>query len=146
MTEMKNGGPAFPVSTGDPATGHQNGGTTWQFPGMSLLDHFAGLAMQELLNDPERADQSRQECAHLSYLMAYAMLEERRKATPPQAVERKVYRETPEHSAYLRARFATPGARSFEWEGHRWAYRVTSFDDAGDYDLIWRTAATGGAA
>lgn len=43
-----NGGPAFPVNTSvhDGQCGHQTGGTTWQFPGMTLRDHFAGLAMQ----------------------------------------------------------------------------------------------------
>ena len=29
-------------------------------------------------------------------------------------------------------------ASHFEWAGHRWAYEVTSFDDAGDYDLFYR--------
>lgn len=50
----------------------------------------------------------------------------------------RVYRNTPEWAPYLRARFAEPGAKSFELDGHRWAYRCSSFDDAGDYDLLWR--------
>ena len=51
----------------------------------------------------------------------------------------KVYKNSDDHAAYLKARF--DGARngqSFEWAGHRWAYEVTSFDDAGDYDLLYR--------
>ncbi|HGN2081066.1 TPA: hypothetical protein ACKRYD_002913 [Providencia stuartii] len=27
---------------------------------------------------------------------------------------------------------------TFEYKGHRWRYEVTSFDDNGDYDLLWR--------
>ncbi|HEC8328492.1 TPA: hypothetical protein RG647_RS08960 [Providencia rettgeri] len=27
---------------------------------------------------------------------------------------------------------------TFEYKGHRWKYQVTSFDDNGDYDLLWR--------
>lgn len=51
----------------------------------------------------------------------------------------KVYKNSDDHAAYLKAR--SDGARngqSFEWAGHRWAYEVTSFDDAGDYDLLYR--------
>lgn len=51
----------------------------------------------------------------------------------------KVYTKSPEHSAYLKARFErTKSGQSFEWAGHRWAYEVTSFDDNGDYDLLYR--------
>ena len=51
----------------------------------------------------------------------------------------KVYKNSDDHAAYLKAR--SDGARngqSFEWAGHRWAYEVTSFDDAGNYDLLYR--------
>lgn len=51
----------------------------------------------------------------------------------------KVYKNSDDHAAYLKAR--SDGARngqSFELAGHRWAYEVTSFDDAGDYDLLYR--------
>lgn len=51
----------------------------------------------------------------------------------------KVYKNSDDHAAYMKAR--SNGARngqSFEWAGHRWAYEVTSFDDAGDYDLLYR--------
>jgi len=56
-------------------------------------------------------------------------------------IERKVYRNSSEHIEYLNARFNDKYRGigiSFEWQGHRWAYRYTSFDDTGDYDLIWR--------
>lgn len=42
-----NGGPAFPVSTSSSGGeehgdyGHQDGHSTWQFPGMTLRDYFA---------------------------------------------------------------------------------------------------------
>ena len=51
----------------------------------------------------------------------------------------KVYKNSDDHAAYMKAR--SDGARngqSFELAGHRWAYEVTSFDDAGDYDLLYR--------
>lgn len=55
-------------------------------------------------------------------------------------VERRVYKHTSEHSEYQTARFKQGpfGSISFEWDGHRWAYRYTSFDTVGEYDLIWR--------
>ncbi|HDC4530773.1 hypothetical protein LH696_05060 [Enterobacter asburiae] len=51
----------------------------------------------------------------------------------------KVYASSPEYGAYLKSRFGgDKRGKSFEWAGHRWAYEVTSFDDAGDYDLLYR--------
>lgn len=51
----------------------------------------------------------------------------------------KVYKGSAEHSAYLNARFDNnKTGNSFFWAGHRWAYEHTSFDDAGDYDLLYR--------
>lgn len=41
MSTINNGGPAFPVSTGNPDEPHQNGHSTAQFPGMTLRDYFA---------------------------------------------------------------------------------------------------------
>lgn len=52
----------------------------------------------------------------------------------------KVYKNSPEHGDYLKARFPD-GSRSnstFEYAGHRWGYQYTSFDDKGDYDLLYR--------
>ncbi len=52
----------------------------------------------------------------------------------------KVYKNSPEHGDYLKARFPD-GSRSnstFEYAGHRWGYRYTSFDEKGDYDLLYR--------
>ena len=59
-------------------------------------------------------------------------------------IERKVYKDSAEHREYLSARFAQKHRTgiSFEWDGHRWAYRYTSFDDAGEFDMLWRPAAT----
>lgn len=51
----------------------------------------------------------------------------------------KVYKNSPEHSTYLKARLDRSNkGHSFEWAGHRWAYEHTCFDDDGDYDLLYR--------
>ncbi|QHJ83444.1 MAG: hypothetical protein [Bacteriophage sp.] len=51
----------------------------------------------------------------------------------------KVYKNSPDYHAFLRARSNKENSgQSFEWAGHRWAYEVTSFDDIGDYDLLYR--------
>ena len=42
--KIKDGGPAFPVSTSNRDIGHQDGPNTWQFPGMTLRDYFAAHA------------------------------------------------------------------------------------------------------
>lgn len=61
----------------------------------------------------------------------------------PTEITRKVYNNSSDWTSYLRAKFAERqdnNGLSFSWEGHRWAYRVSSFDQAGNYDLIYRTA------
>lgn len=56
----------------------------------------------------------------------------------------KVYKDSPEYKDYMNARFPKTGnytvgtPATFEFKGHRWRYEVTSFDDNGDYDLLWR--------
>lgn len=51
----------------------------------------------------------------------------------------KVYKESAKHPSYLEARFGKgKTGNSFLFEGHRWAYENTSFDDDGDYDLLYR--------
>lgn len=92
----KDGGPAFPVSTevADPASGasygHQDSRTTWQFPGMTIRDWFAGKALAAMLgsdtildtfNDVVKATGiSRSEwMADQAYKFADAMLAERAK-------------------------------------------------------------------
>ncbi len=56
----------------------------------------------------------------------------------------KVYKNSPEHGEYMNARFPKDrrhhscSNETFEYEGNRWKYQVTSFDDNGDYDLLWR--------
>jgi len=57
---------------------------------------------------------------------------------PP--IERKVYRGTKEHSDMLAARFASSSNISFGFDGHRWQYDHSAFDDKGEYDLIYRLA------
>lgn len=80
---LKDGGPAFPVSTllneEENEYGHQDSGCTWQFGGMTLKDYFAAQAMQGLLayygNPSHRYD----ELAMSAYTFAEAMLDERDK-------------------------------------------------------------------
>lgn len=51
----------------------------------------------------------------------------------------KVYKESAKHPSYLEARFGKgKTGNSFLFEGHRWDYEHTSFDDDGDYDLLYR--------
>jgi hypothetical protein len=70
--KIEDGGPAFA------AVAYEGIGGAWtEQIGMSLRDYFAAKAMQGLIADPDRADQSREECARLSYLMADAMLKAR---------------------------------------------------------------------
>ncbi|WYX00605.1 hypothetical protein WMR86_08085 [Proteus vulgaris] len=60
------------------------------------------------------------------------------------AVTLKVYKDSEEYEEYRNARFPKTGnytvgtPATFEFKGHRWKYQVTSFDDNGDYDLLWR--------
>lgn len=63
----------------------------------------------------------------------------------PTRIERKVYKGSAEHSEYLSARFTKEKQTgSFEWQGHRWAYHWTSFDDAGDFDVLYRNTTISG--
>lgn len=50
----------------------------------------------------------------------------------------KVYKNSAEYPAYQRARFNNGNNQSFVFVDHRWKYEVTSFDDNGDYDLLYR--------
>lgn len=92
--------PAFPVSTSDPRSGHRDGFSTHQFPGLSIRDYFAARAMQGALStssapymSPDRllADS----VAETAYQVADAMIAARCKlaaaptpAEPPEAVVR----------------------------------------------------------
>ncbi len=53
-----------------------------------------------------------------------------------------VRRNTPDHDAYIKARFPGGYCKSdtFEFAGHRWKYLRSSFDDLGEFDLLWRPA------
>jgi hypothetical protein len=79
-----DGGPAFPGNGEQFIDGPQGrmAQSAWGMDGakgMSLRDYLAAKAMQGLIVDPQRVDQSREECARLSYLMADAMIMERAK-------------------------------------------------------------------
>lgn len=83
MTEkIEDGGPAFPVSTGDPRNAYQDGAGTAQFPGMSMRDAFAMAAVQGFLAG-SMADGSTvtkegiESAAAASYLVADEMLKAR---------------------------------------------------------------------
>ncbi|NBM79638.1 hypothetical protein GWI76_10270 [Proteus sp. G2659] len=60
------------------------------------------------------------------------------------AITLKVYKDSEEYKEYNNARFPRTGnytigtPATFEFKGHRWRYEATSFDDNGDYDLLWR--------
>jgi hypothetical protein len=82
---MKDGGPAFPV-----LKQHNNGYVSQVAEGMTLLDWFAGMAMQSALVDAHipgiEADPIAPEAAHwlgvlakASYRVADAMIQERSK-------------------------------------------------------------------
>ena len=73
MSNEKTGGPAYP------RTGEGFGNPIYDTPGMTLLDHFAGMAMQGQLSAvplqeewPEHVD-----IASRSYKYAAAMIAER---------------------------------------------------------------------
>jgi hypothetical protein len=70
--------PAYPVSLGNPAHGHQDGPHTWQFPGLSIRDYFAAKAMQGAFDCPIPATQDEKDyIATHAYRMADAMLKAR---------------------------------------------------------------------
>lgn len=67
----------------------------------------------------------------------------KRRGDPVGEIYCRIYHDTEQHRDYLKARFHPDTLKnrvSFEWQGHRWAYRYTHFDDSGEYDLIARTA------
>lgn len=71
---------------------------------------------------------------------ALEALEQQRAATEPaqEWIERRIYKNSIEYSEYIKQRFQDRTSLSFVFDGHRWQYRYSSFDDAGDYDLIFR--------
>ena len=84
MSAPNNGGPAFPTGLeGKVALAGEryDGAHVPRYDaidsGMTLRDYFAAKAMHGLIVDPDRADQSREECARLAYAMADAMLKAR---------------------------------------------------------------------
>ena len=62
MSEPNDGGPAFPVEVGTRPIGqnwHQTGPDAAQHYGMSLRDHFAGVALAAMLANPDKDHSSR---------------------------------------------------------------------------------------
>lgn len=68
---------------------------------------------------------------------------------PEPWIERSIYHKAEQYSEYLAARFprdGLPRGNCFWWQGHNWRYRVTSFDDVGEFDIIERPASAEPAA
>jgi hypothetical protein len=78
MCTINDEEPAFPVSTSNPYSGHQDGPNTWQFPGMTLRDYFAAKAMQGLFAAGGGVTRGAGEWASIAYKMADAMLATRK--------------------------------------------------------------------
>lgn len=86
MSEINDGGPAFPVSTSNENEGHQDGPNTWQFPGMTLRDYFAAKAMQAIvIGNNAGAGSMGLGCASDAYGLADAMLAARASSAQPAA-------------------------------------------------------------
>lgn len=81
MSARDDGGPAFPVAKYDHQTFTPNTVDEMKrlLSGMSLRDHFAGLAMAAMIGGTWPDSDDRIETARRSYLMADAMLAERAK-------------------------------------------------------------------
>lgn len=77
--QIHDGGPAFPVSTSDPRIGHQDGYSTWQFPGLSVRDYFAAKAMQGICASGAIDRMSIEDIASCASAVADAMLKDRSK-------------------------------------------------------------------
>lgn len=115
---------------------------------VNLRDWFAGQALAGYFAAPHTGHRGAAcvETAKYIYTMADAMLKAREAEKPagiPAWISIKVYHNTPEHTDLNRARFkplsGMPSSLStFEYDGHRWRYKHSSFDDAGDYDVIER--------
>ena len=72
---MRDGGPAFPTNELN-----ADGSVYHQFFGMSLRDHFAGLAIAPVMAAlPKDGGVFPAQIAHLAYQLADAMLAEREK-------------------------------------------------------------------
>jgi hypothetical protein len=77
MSNIDNGGPAFPFAPTDRVNLHM------QAQGMSLRDWFAGQALMSMLNAPDKiSDSTFTVAAGLSYQFADAMIEARKKVQP----------------------------------------------------------------
>lgn len=70
MSTIDNGGPAFPIGSGDMRDPF----------GMTLRDYFAAKAMQGLLATDLKPDVENEELAEVAYAIADAMINERKRA------------------------------------------------------------------
>ena len=77
MSAQDNGGPAFPVSTANGTSGHQDSANTWQYPGMTLRDYFAAHIAGHLSASPLRQENTLMDDAAYAYRLADAMLKAR---------------------------------------------------------------------
>lgn len=95
-TTPDDGGPAYPVSTGNAREGHQDGNGTWQFPGLSQRAHFATAAMQAFLtghitHHGHEQNWSYDHMASEAVDVADAMLAALRKPASPAAAPAQAY-------------------------------------------------------
>ena len=96
-------------------------------------------ADSDYVSQQNKSDGTREKFNQLITDTCSALANAERVEPEPTRIERKVYKNSAEHSDYLSAQFTKDKqAGSFEWQGHRWAYHWTSFDDEGDFDLIYR--------
>lgn len=82
MSDIKTGGPAFPVATSDSEAPVQVGNFTWQFPGLTMRDYFAAKAMTQgmavlVASGNNLNGYQLGTLAKTAYLAADAMLKER---------------------------------------------------------------------
>ena len=78
MSNEKTGGPAYPSANDVRIDTPQGAMGTGGHPGMTLLDHFAGMAMQSIMANGASLG-SDKGAAEVSYRIAAAMVAERKR-------------------------------------------------------------------
>ena len=81
--EDKTGGPAYPTEVGPLENEHmiQTGDSQWHHPGMSLLDYFAGKALQGICAGGPGSLWTNDLIAKESYSLAESMLKAKKART-----------------------------------------------------------------
>lgn len=98
----------------------------------------------ELLS--ERNEIGRRQCVALEEIVEALHLNSPSEGSDPNGLTMKVRKDSPEHAEYLKARFDGGLIKfTFMFAGHRWRYEYSSFDDSGEFDLLWRPAENDGA-